>query len=150
MHEFIFTPGRWIGEGKITFSSSKDHLRFYTSWLISNDLDSGKIRCEQRVEMQGVENVVVNQFIIDKISLGKFKIHLENDLIGLVEGSGIFDKNTVAWEFRNTAATEGFEIYELQDNGDYMLHAEYSSPELFRTIIDGRIWKKSVAENQKG
>ncbi len=142
-HEFIFTPGRWIGEGKISFSSSRDHLRFYTSWLIEKDEQSDKIRCQQQVEMQGAENVVINQFLIEKTGLGKFNIHLENELLGFVEGAGVIDKQTIAWEFRNNSNTEGFEVYELQENGDYMLHAEYSSPDQFRTIIDGRIWKKS-------
>jgi len=143
-HEFIFTPGRWIGEGRISFSSSRDHLRFYTSWLIETEEQSDTMRCQQQVEMQGAENIVCNQFLIEKTAPDKFKIQLENELLGFVEGQGILDTQTIAWEFRNNPNTEGFEVYELQENGDYMLHAEYSSPDQFRTIIDGRIWKKSA------
>ncbi len=106
------------------------------------------MRCQQQVEMQGAENIVCNQFLIKKISADKFKIQLENELLGLVEGSGVIDSQTIAWEFRNNINTEGFEVYELQENGDYMLHAEYSSPDQFRTIIDGRIWKKSPIVSQ--
>lgn len=148
MHDFIFNPGRWVGEGRISFSSSRDHLRFYTSWWIEKEEKSDVMRCQQQVEMQGAENVVCNQFLIEKISADKFKIQLENEMLGYVEGSGVIDSQTIAWEFRNNGNTEGFEVYELQENGDYMLHAEYSSPDQFRTIIDGRIWKKSPLVTQ--
>ena len=71
-------------------------------------------------------------------------MELENELLGTVKGTGVIDENTIAWEFHGTGGLEGFEVYELQDNGDYMMHAEYSSPDQFRTIIDGRIWKKNT------
>jgi hypothetical protein len=41
-------------------------------------------------------------------------------------------------------AFEGFEVYEQQENGDYFLHAEYGSPDQFRTIIEGLIWRKGT------
>jgi hypothetical protein len=71
-------------------------------------------------------------------------MELENELLGKVKGAGVIDEKTIAWEFHGTGGLEGFEVYELQDNGDYMMHAEYSSPDQFRTIIDGRIWKKNA------
>jgi len=141
-HQFIFNPGRWVGEGRITFSSSSEMLRFYTSWVLNPEEDS-KIACNQRVEMQGAPEVVENNFSIYDISKSKFGIDLENDLIGKVIGTGVIDEKTIAWEFRGNAGLEGFEVYELQENGDYMLHAEYASDQ-FRTIIDGRVWKKST------
>lgn len=143
-HVFIFSPGRWIGEGKITFSASMDHLRFYTSWQIGDVTDENKIiPCYQRVEMQGADSAMENAFFVELLDADKFKIQLENELLGSVEGSGLIDSSTIAWEFRHHSNIEGFEVYELQENGDYMFHAEYASPDQFRTIIDGRIWKKS-------
>jgi hypothetical protein len=140
-HEFLFQTSRWIGEGRITFSASSDRLHFYTSWLIEKKGDI--FHCEQHVEMQGSDNVVTNFYVIKDLDEKKFNIHLDNELLGKVEGSGLIDKKTIAWEFKENPLLEGFEVYELQENGDYMVHAEYSSTEQFRTIIDGRIWKKS-------
>lgn len=144
-HKFLFIPGRWVGGGKITFSASYELIRFYTSWIIEEEKD-GKMICRQRVEMQQIHESVNNQFVIYDVSENKFKIDLENELFGSVSGTGIFDANTIAWEFHGTSTQsnqfEGFEVYELQEDGDYMVHAEYSSEEFFRTIVDARIWRK--------
>ena len=102
-----------------------------------------EVLCQQRVEIQGSGDGINNRFVVSELLGGRFKIHLENELLGYIEGTGLVDSKTIAWEFRNNSAVEGFEVYELQENGDYMFHAEYSSPDQFRTIIDGRIWKKS-------
>jgi len=142
-HEFIFMPGRWVGGGKIAFSVSPELVRFYTSWTLEEKKQNA-IHALQRVEMQSLEEVVNNKFTVYDLEEKKFKIDLENDLIGSATGIGIIDEKTIAWEFRGNTGIEGFEVYELQENGDYMLHAEYSSAEQFRTIIDGRIWKKST------
>lgn len=142
LHEFIFTQGLWIGEGKITFSVSPDHLRFYTQWII-DPIASAVIRSQQLVEMEGRAENLFNQFTFSNITEKDFEIQLNSELLGAVSGTGLIDKTTIAWEFRGHHDFEGFEVYELTDNGDYMLHAEYSSSEQFRTIIDGRIWKKT-------
>ncbi|MBA3815348.1 MAG: hypothetical protein H0X29_02285 [Parachlamydiaceae bacterium] len=142
-HEFLFSPGQWVGEGRITFSSSADHLRFYTKWLITKDA-IGNLLCQQHVEMEGGQDRVINAFLVSNITPDSFAIELSNDLLDKVSGKGIIDPQTIAWEFRGHNDFEGFEVYESQANGDYMLHAEYSSLEQFRTIIDGRIWKKST------
>lgn len=140
-HEFIFDTAQWIGEGKITFSSSPEHLHFYTKWMIA-PLTNGIIHCQQKVETQGNDDQVINDFSISDLTSTNFKIELQNEHVGKVYGQGIIDDKTIAWEFRGNNQIEGFEVYELQDNGDYMVHAEYSSTDQFRTIIDGRIWKK--------
>jgi hypothetical protein len=61
----------------------------------------------------------------------------------------VIDAKTIAWEFRNNEEFQGFEVYELQENGDYMLHAEYSTSEDFRTIIDGRVWQKAPKDKKE-
>lgn len=140
-HQFLFTPGRWVGAGRITFNVSQDLIRFYTRWIITQD-EMGRLICNQLVEMQGVAEKVENHFIISDVVENKFKIDLQSESIGSALGSGIIDPKTIAWEFHNKTGLEGFEVYELQEGGDYMLHAEYASTDLFRTIIDARIWKK--------
>lgn len=141
-HQFIFSPGQWIGEGRISFSASPEHVRFYTKWII-DETKEGCIRCEQEVEIEGGLENVHNYFQFEEILNNNFQVELKNDLLGTVKGKGLIDIQTIAWEFRGHTNFEGFEVYELQENGDYMVHAEYASPDLFRTIIDGRVWKKS-------
>jgi hypothetical protein len=140
-HEFIFKPGIWVGEGRVTFSASPEKVRFYTKWEIKNKKDKS-IVCNQQVEMEGGESNVFNTFIFSEIQSNSFNVELSNELLGNVKGKGVIDAKTIAWEFRGHPEFEGFEVYELQDNGDLMLHAEYSSIDQIRTIIDGRIWKK--------
>jgi hypothetical protein len=139
---FIFIPGTWIGEGKITFSASPEFIKFYTKWQIT-EIEPGKLKAVQAVEMQGVEEHVVNVFTFYDITPTTFSVELENSIVGTITGSGIRESETIAWEFRGTLSTfEGFEVYERQENGDYSLHAEYASMDQFRTIIEGLIWRK--------
>jgi hypothetical protein len=139
-HNFIFSPGIWIGEGKIALSTSPEIIHFYTKWIVDKPKKK-EHSCQQQVEMQGVDESVFNNLTFSDITAESFTVILENEMIGKVKGKGIIDDKTIAWEYRS-GDFEGFEVYELQDNGDYMLHAEYSSPDQYRTIIDGRIWKK--------
>lgn len=145
VHEFIFKPGTWVGEGKVTFSASPERVRFYTKWTIEKE-KNGEITCQQHVEMEGGDSNVYNTFIFSDIQLatGTFNVELTSEMLGSVQGKGLIDVKTIAWEFRDHPEFQGFEVYELQDNGDFMLHAEYSSVDQIRTIIDGRIWKKAL------
>jgi len=141
-HTFIFSPGEWLGEGTISFSASPEKIRFYTRWVIEKE-EKGGIRSFQEVEMEGVEDHVHNSFrFFDKGDKG-FKVELRNNLVGIATGKGIINEKTLAWEFHGHNEIEGYETYKLLSNGDYELHAEYASADLFRTIIDGRIWQKS-------
>jgi hypothetical protein len=139
---FIFTPGVWIGEGKISFSSSPEFIKFYTRWQVVEEKPK-QMKAVQTVEMQGVDDHVVNYFTFHHITESNFSVELQNNMIGKVTGTGIIEPATLAWEFKDQLAFEGFEVYELQENGDYFLHAEYASPDQFRTIVEGLIWKKS-------
>lgn len=142
-HKFIFTPGYWIGEGKISFSTSTSHIRFYTRWMVEPEQD-GLIVCSQQVEMQGTEEVLANRYSFSNIGTEGCKILIENELVTSVQGFCVFEPKTIAWEFRGHDTMEGYEVYQLQENGDYMFHAEFSSADQFRTIIDGRIWPKAL------
>ncbi len=140
-HTFLFEPGRWVGAGRITFNVSRELIRFYTRWTIVKD-ELGRLVCNQVVEMQGIPEKVENHFIVYGLEANKFKIEMQSESVGLATGVGIVDEKTIAWEFHGQPDVEGFEIYEIQENGDYMLHAEYASTDQLRTIIDARIWRK--------
>ena len=78
--------------------------------------------------MQGIDESVFNNLVFSDATPSSFSVLLENDLIGRVNGKGVIDPKTIAWEYRSGTDFEGFEVYELQDNGDYMMHAEYFIP----------------------
>lgn len=141
-HQFIFKPGKWTGEGTVSFSASPDQLFFITKWDVSQKNEDEGILCKQEVKMEAAEEKVVNSFLLYDVTPTSFHIELENELVGKAIGTGVIDEKTIAWEFRGQIGFQGFEVYELQDDGEYTLHAEYSSPDQFRTIIDGRIRKQ--------
>lgn len=142
-HIFLFQEGLWIGEGRITFSVSPEHIHFYTRWTSHPENETVAYRWTQEVEMQGTNERVDNHFLITPLSDTAFTISLENDIVGKALGKGVIDPKKMAWEIKSPDAFHGFEIYELQENGDYMLHAEYVAQDNFRTLIDGRIWQKT-------
>lgn len=143
-HAFIFEPGIWIGEGRVTFSASPEYVRFFTKWVVEKFDEEKGIVCHHYVEIQGINENMLNSISFFNITPKTFSVMLENNLIGKVPGTGIIDPKKIAWEYRGHPEIEGFELYELLEDGDYMLHAEYASTDQYRTIIDGRIWKKSL------
>jgi hypothetical protein len=141
-HHFIFKPGLWIGEGKLSFNISKEELRFYTKWTISSALDH-TIHAFQQVEMESAPEQVRNHFRFSQITDAGFVVELENESMGLVHGTGVIDPNKIGWEF-HLEGFEGFEMYSLMpEKEEYALHAEYTPGNHFRTIIHGRIWQKT-------
>ncbi|OJU82018.1 MAG: hypothetical protein BGO10_03995 [Chlamydia sp. 32-24] len=139
-HHFIIQPGIWIGQGSIRFLDSDEIIRFYTKWNIEKENDG--LKCVQQVELDGVEEHVINKMFVNTIEGDNFAIVLDNAMLGKISGKGVINTKTIAWEFRGHAELEGFEIYEIQENGDYLFHAEYLTGTSHRTIVDGRIWKK--------
>lgn len=143
-HLFFFSPGDWIGEGKILFSLSPDTLRFHTEWQVLEMADK-EIRAVQKVGMSGTEETLVNEYRVFHVTPAGFSIELSNELLGQAVGQGIIDDKQIAWEFRGHPNFEGFEIYRRIGEDEYSVHAEYSSPDQNRTIIDGRVWKRKQA-----
>lgn len=141
-HAFILTPGEWLGEGKITFSASPDVLTFHTKWVVPDTSDA-LIHCAQLVEVVGGGDPMNNSLILSEVTSTDFKVILSNELVKEIQGTGVIDSDRIAWEFRGQPGFEGFEVYELQDSGEYLMHAEYMADEQYRTHIDGRIWKKA-------
>jgi hypothetical protein len=143
-HHFIFSPGHYIGQCRLILSPAKEQITFYTSWQV-DPLSEGKICCHQTIEMVALGERMENDIVISDIKTGSFAIVLENPLLGKAQGTGIISSSTIAWEFQASSGLDGFEIYKLQEDGDYHVHAEYASRDQLRTIIDGVIWKKESA-----
>lgn len=141
-HKFIFDKTYWLGEGQVSFSASPEKLHFFTRWEIA-DCTESVVVCKQLVEMRDQGECINNVYRLSNITEGSFIIELTNDVLGTVSGKGRYDVRTIAWEFRTHENFEGFEVYELQPDGTYIMHAEYASPEQFRTVIDGKIWLKA-------
>ena len=143
-HEFILTPGTWLGEGFITLTMSPAKLRFYTKWIVEEPR-VGIIHCQQRVEVEGRDEDLFNHFIFSDIKESSYSMQLTNAEMGTVKGTGVISPKLIAWEYRHDIDSEGFDVYELQPDGNYIMHAEFISTVQYRTIVDGRIWKKSTS-----
>lgn len=140
-HLFLFTPGIWLGEGKISFRASPEHLKFYTKWEIEQE-DQSIIRAVQTIQIEGNEESTRNSYTFYDRGPETFLVKLENELIGVTTGKGLYDGRIIAWEMGNTHSTSGFENYELQASGDYFHHAEYGGDDQLGTTIEGLLWKK--------
>jgi len=73
-HDFIFKPGLWVGEGRVTFSASPERLRFYTKWTIEKEIEK-TVTSQQRVEMEGGGSNVYNTFILSDMTPVSFFIN---------------------------------------------------------------------------
>ena len=128
----------WGRDSKLFFFA--DQLLFVTKWDISSKNDDESIRCKQEVKTEGADEAVNNHFLVGDFTPSAFTIELTNDIVGHAAGTGIIDEKTIAWEFRDQAAFQGYEVFRLLEDGEYSFHAEYTSPpDQFRTIIEGRL-----------
>lgn len=149
-HSFILTPSLWLGEGKIVLNMVDEELAFFTRWNVSNKDPTGQIDCVQEIQVKGLSDMMLNQFIFTNVTASSFNIELENQALGKVIGSGVINDKVIAWEFRlSELGFEGFEFYEKQEDDTYLMHAEYSTSDQFRTLIRGKVWQQAVPPNQK-
>ncbi len=138
----IFTPGIWLGEGLIRLGSSSESVKFYTKWQITQTNET-VIKAIQVVEMQGIEDRTTNYYTFNDFQKETFSVILENDLVGYVSGLGSQNQTMFGWEFRDSPSFEGFENYLPEDSGTLAFKAEYGSQGFFRTLIQGKIWRKN-------
>jgi hypothetical protein len=146
---FLFQPGEWLGAGQVSFSMSPDVLHFRTKWEVAQESHE-VYSCTQTVEIVGGDRMI-NNFEITPDSPTHFAIELENDELGVFQGTGFIDDKTVAWEFRdknqdgapNESSFEGFEVYKKVEEDEYTMHAEYLATDQTRTMIRGRIWRRA-------
>ena len=146
-HPFLLEPKNWVGEGKIKLSMVEEELDFFTKWNMGALDPEGQIPAVQEVEIKGMNDVMLNKFLITDITATTFTIELENATLGTIVGKGVIKKNLIAWEFRdNELEVEGFEFYEKQEDGSYLMRAEYATSDQHRTTIRGKIWEKQPQE----
>jgi hypothetical protein len=143
-HTFIFNPGTWLGEGKIVLNMVEEELLFNTNWAVQNKDFAGKVTCAQDIQIQGLSEGMRNELSFYDFGPNKFSVDMENQNVGRIVGTGVFDDNMIAWEFRsNDMNFEGFETYLLQPDGSYAMKGEYVTSDQFRTQIEARIWPHS-------
>jgi len=150
-HDFILNPNNWIGEGTITLNMVEEELAFYTKWQVQTPDFAGKIVSSQELQITGIAENMRNELTFYDFTSNSFTVEMENLNIGKVIGVGIFDKNVVAWEFReNDLHFEGFETYKLNKDGSYQMHAEYVTSDQSRTQINGRLYlPPGMGKNKK-
>ena len=140
-NHFLFQSGEWLGTGQVSFSMSPDVLHFRTKWEIHSD-EPRYFHCKQIVEIVGGDRIL-NSFEITLPLPNAFDIVLTNELLGTFSGTGVIEERLVAWEFREKGVFEGYEVYKCVDDNEYTMHAEYLSSDQTRTLIRGRIWKRT-------
>lgn len=144
-HLFLLTPAVWLGQGTIKLSLAVDELLFFTRWSVGEADSEGNIGLIQEIQIKGLPEIMHNEFTLSHLSQGEFCIDLENEAVGHVSGKGVINDTVIAWEFRvEDICFEGFEIYEQQDDKNYLMRAEYATHAEFRTLIEGRIWRKQT------
>lgn len=149
-HTFLLKPNSWIGEGNITLNMVEEELSFYSKWQILDKDNSGKIQAVQEIQIGGISENMRNELTFFDFNAKHFSVEMENSNIGKITGKGILDDKVIAWEFRNNDMNfEGFETYYLQDDGSYLMHAEYVTSDQFRTQIEGRIYLPPALTKQE-
>jgi hypothetical protein len=144
-HQFLLTPATWLGQGKIQLNMVAEELGFVTRWVIGKADSDGRIECVQEIQVKGLSEVMHNQFLIHNLTGGEFSIDLENQALGRITGKGLISEKLIAWEFRiKDIGFEGFEFYEKQDDKSYLMRAEYSTEDHFRTLIQGTLWQQTT------
>lgn len=143
-HTFIFSPGTWRGEGKIVLNMVEEELLFSTSWTVQPKDFAGKISCVQEVQINGLSEGMRNELNFYDFQAKTFAVDMENSNVGHIVGMGVYDDKMIGWEFRNNDMNfEGFETYNLQSDGSYLMKGEYVTSDQFRTLIEARIWPQS-------
>ncbi len=142
-HTFIFSPGLWAGEGKISLNMVEEQLFFTTKWSVQTTDFAGRIACAQDIQVQGLSEQMRNELTFYDFQPKAFLVDMENQNVGRIVGQGLYDEKMIAWEFRNNANFEGYETYILQSDGSYTMKGEYITTDQFRTQIEARIWLKS-------
>ncbi|MBU6383050.1 MAG: hypothetical protein KGQ49_03470 [Verrucomicrobia bacterium] len=143
-HSFIFSPGTWQGEGKITLNMVEEDLFFNTQWAVQNKDFAGKVSCAQEIQIQGLSENMRNELSFYDFQNKIFSVDMENQNVGRIVGTGVYDDQMIAWEFRNNDMHfEGYETYYLQPDGSYHMKGEYVTSDQFRTQIEARLWLRS-------
>jgi hypothetical protein len=156
IHSFVFSPGSWSGEGKIVLNMVEEELLFNTNWSVQDRDFAGKVVAAQEIQIQGLSDNMRNELTFYDFQAKTFCVDMENPNIGRITGTGLYDDKTLAWEFRNNDMNfEGFETYEIQPDGSYLMRGEYVTSDQFRTRIEAHLTQRkdgvsSSDEEQEG
>ncbi len=143
-HSFIFSPGNWYGEGKILLNMVEEELIFNTNWTVQNKDFTGKVTCAQEIQIQGLSENMRNELSFYDFQQKTFAVDMENQNVGRIVGTGVYDEKMIAWEFRNNEMDfEGYETYNIQPDGSYHMKGEYVTNDQFRTQIEAQIWLRA-------
>jgi len=149
-HSFLLSRSSWLGQGRIQLNMIAEELSFITKWNVGDSSSEGGVECIQEIHVKGLSEVMHNQFNIFDLVNGEFQIQLENEALGKIIGKGLINEKIIAWEFRiEEMGFEGFELYEKQDEENYLMRAEYATADQFRTLIQGKVWKQAEQTNQR-
>ncbi len=147
-HSFIFSPGKWLGEGRIRLNQFEEDLVFFTRWTVQQEEDD-EIECIQEIQVKGLSDIMVNHFRIFQIESSTFSLVMDNHAIGTVQGKGILHEQAIGWEFRVLELDfEGFEYYEKESEEAYIMRGEFATTDQLRTTLQGRIWKQKVPSSE--
>ncbi|OGN69643.1 MAG: hypothetical protein A3I67_06395 [Chlamydiae bacterium RIFCSPLOWO2_02_FULL_45_22] len=123
----------------------EEELVFNTNWSVQNKDFSGKVPCAQEIQIQGLSENMRNELSFYNFQNTTFSVDMENQNVGRIAGTGVYDDKMIAWEFRNNEMHfEGYEIYHLQPDGSYHMKGEYVTSDQFRTLIEAHIWPQPV------
>lgn len=148
LHSFIFSPGKWLGEGKIHLNQIEEELAFFTRWTVLEQ-EEKQIECMQEIQVKGLSDIMINHFVIFDIVGSTFSLLMENHAIGQVQGTGILHELAIGWEFRvPELGFEGFEYYEKESDESYRMRGEFATNDQLRTTMQGRIWKQKVPSSE--
>lgn len=147
-HLFIFTPGIWRGHGTITLNYSPKVLNFYTQWTIVEE-QNGLIKAEQKIEKEGVKEILVHHFLFKVIDSKNFSIDIKSETFGEITATGETSNEKIHWEidqkidFEDAEGFTGFETYIKLKNDEYQMVGEYKVNEMYSSTIKGTIWRVS-------
>ena len=134
---FLFSSGRWKGEGEIIIAPFPESISFRVEWEVICREES--IQATQVVKMSDVKEAVVSYFTIYDIREGSFSLLLDSSYSGRVEGRGGHQEGVISWEFTGLSSFVGFERYEREAGGGYRFQAQYGPSDDFHTSIEGMI-----------
>ncbi len=122
----------------------EEELFFNTSWNVQARDFAGKVQSRQEIQIQGLSENMRNEMHFYNFEHRSFSVDMENENIGRVSGTGVFDDKLIAWEFRSSELNfEGYETYHLQLDGSYLMKGEYITSDQFRTKIQATLSLRS-------
>lgn len=147
-HSFIFSPGKWLGEGRIRLNQFEEDLVFFTRWTVRAE-EEHEIECIQEIQIKGIGDIMVNHFSIFQIESSGFSLVMDNHAVGTIQGKGILHEQAIGWEFRvPEIGFEGFEYYEKESEESYLMRGEFATTDQLRTTLQGRIWKQKAPPSE--